>query len=499
MQRGREPEPSLETYLEEVAEGTVHPIKVEADPACGPVDLYRELPGDRKFLLESADMPGSDAQHSRFSFVGGSPDAVVTVTPRGREFEALTENGERLEEMSGGTDTGDLYDSLRGCMPESGGFEGFSRQVFTGGAVGYVSYDSVMPYIDRDVDEDATLARFFLTSEVVVFDHALGKAYVYETPVADGEETYRGGVERARETADLVESVEGTGYKLSEENGELESSDEFGREGFVESVERAKRHVYDGDVFQVVLSRRKTVERTCSPYDLYRALREINPSPYMYLFGDGDSAVVGASPETLFGVTGDTLRVNPIAGTRRRGKDSMEDEELAREMLNDDKERAEHVMLVDLGRNDVRKVCEPGSVDVTDYMSVLRYSHVQHMESTVEGTLREGMDAFDAARATFPAGTVSGAPKVRAMEIIDDLEPVPRGPYAGGIGYFSWTGDSDFAIIIRTAVFDGDDVKVQAGAGIVQDSDPEREYVETGEKMEAVLEALRRAKDGGES
>lgn len=491
MQRTRDAKPSLEAYLDGAEEGAVHPIKVEADPACGPVDLYRELPGERKFLLESADMPGGDAQHSRFSFVGGRPDAVVTVYPAETDFEPLNDNGYRLEELA--EDGDDLYSSLRGCMPESSGFEGFSRRVFTGGAVGYVTYDSALPYIGRELAGEAVLAKFFLASEVAVFDHALGRAYVYEAPVADGEDTYHRAVGRARELADFVESVERGGYALPEEKGDLETDERFGREDFERAVRRAKGHVFDGDVFQVVVSRRKDIERTCSPYGFYRALREVNPSPYMFLFRDGGEAVVGASPETLFGVEGDTLRVNPIAGTRRRGVDSMEDEELAREMLNDEKERAEHVMLVDLGRNDVRKVCRPGSVEVTDYMSVLRYSHVQHMESTVEGKLRDEMDAYDAARATFPAGTVSGAPKVRALEIIDDLEPVARGPYAGGIGYFSWTGDSDFAILIRTAVFDGDEVNVQAGAGIVQDSDPEREFEETEEKMEAVLEALRRA------
>jgi anthranilate synthase component 1 len=244
------------------------------------------------------------------------------------------------------------------------------------------------------------------------------------------------------------------------------------------------------------------------PLAFYESLRAVNPSPYMYLLGYDGLTIVGASPETLISVRGDRITSNPIAGTCDRGNSPVEDRRLAGEMLADGKERAEHTMLVDLARNDVRRVAEPGSVRVDEFMNVLKYSHVQHIESTVTGTLADDADAFDATRASFPAGTLSGAPKIRAMEIIDDLERAPRGVYGGGVGYYSWTGDADFAIVIRTAtVEDGDGpytadrdddldrVTVQAGAGIVADSDPTSEYVETEQKMNGVLTALDRISD----
>jgi anthranilate synthase component 1 len=240
------------------------------------------------------------------------------------------------------------------------------------------------------------------------------------------------------------------------------------------------------------------------PLGLYAALRAVNPSPYMYLLRHGGRLVVGASPETLVSVRGDRVVVNPIAGTCPRGDSPVEDRRLAGEMLADAKERAEHTMLVDLARNDVRRVATPGSVRVEEFMSVLKYSHVQHIESTVSGRLAGDADAFDATRATFPAGTLTGAPKVRAMELIDDIETEPRGVYGGGVGYYSWTGDADFAIVIRTATVecgrDGNDdrLTVQAGAGIVADSDPGREYEETEQKMDGVLAAIERIESGSD-
>ena len=260
---------------------------------------------------------------------------------------------------------------------------------------------------------------------------------------------------------------------------------------FEESVRRAKEHILAGDIFQVVLSRRTRVRLgRPDPVVLYRRLREINPSPYTYIFEFGDHSLVGASPETLFSLSDRVVTTNPIAGTCPRGGSREEDDLLAAKMLEDEKERAEHVMLVDLGRNDVRSVSKAGSIKVEDFMAVLRYSHVQHIETTVRGTLREGCDSFDAARAIFPAGTLSGAPKLRAMEIIDDLEGRERGIYGGGVGYFSSDGSADFAIAIRSVVLEGDLAVVQAGAGIVADSDPHREFLETERKMAAMKRAL---------
>ncbi len=261
-------------------------------------------------------------------------------------------------------------------------------------------------------------------------------------------------------------------------------------------MKRAKEYIYAGEIFQVVLSQRFEVPFSGDPFEVYLALKKINPSPYMYCLELEDKAIVGSSPEILVRVEGRKVVTRPIAGTRPRGKDVVEDEALAREMLNDEKERAEHVMLVDLGRNDIGKVARFGSVTVDEFMSIEKYSHVQHMVSNVVGELREDKDAFDALEACFPAGTVSGAPKVRAMQIIEELEPTRRGIYAGAVGYFSFSGDMDFAIAIRTIVFQNGKAYVQAGAGIVADSVPEREYEETRNKGRGMLRAI--AMGGGE-
>ena len=289
---------------------------------------------------------------------------------------------------------------------------------------------------------------------------------------------------------DLIQVIEGIDPQDSqaeEREGDLIGMGDAAR--YQEGVLRSKVHITDGDIFQVVLARSARI-RCDNSVGLYRRLRSINPSPYTYLFEFGPLAIVGASPETLFSAFAGELRVNPIAGTCPRGKSEEEDEGLAQAMLQDEKERAEHVMLVDLSRNDVRSVCSSGTVKVQDFMSVLKYSHVQHIETTVVGKLRAECDQFDAARAVFPAGTLSGAPKLRAMEIIDDLEDEPRGLYGGGIGYFSVDGSADFAIAIRSILLQDGVATVQAGAGIVADSDPLREYQETERKMAAMKHAL---------
>jgi len=271
---------------------------------------------------------------------------------------------------------------------------------------------------------------------------------------------------------------------------------EFSEDAFVEAVERAKRYILDGDIMQVVLSQRISHAYAASPLSLYRALRALNPSPYMFYFDMDDFQVVGASPEILVRLEGDTVTLRPIAGTRPRGKTREEDIELEKDLLADPKERAEHVMLMDLGRNDVGRVAKVGSVKVTENMVVERYSHVMHIVSNVEGKLKPGLDAVAVLRASFPAGTVSGAPKVRAMEIIDELEPSKRGVYAGAAGYLGFNGDMDLAIAIRTAVIKGGRLYVQAGAGIVADSIPANEWVETQNKARAVLRAAEMAQAG---
>ena len=262
---------------------------------------------------------------------------------------------------------------------------------------------------------------------------------------------------------------------------------------YLEAVRRIKEHIVAGDTFQTVLSQRFSVRTDVDPFDLYRVLRVINPSPYLYLIDTGEAHIVGSSPEALVQVQGRRVETWPIAGTRRRGADPHEDRMLDQELLADTKERAEHVMLVDLARNDLGRVCEPGTVDVSQFMEVERYSHVMHLVSAVTGELREGVGPVDVLRATFPAGTVSGAPKVRAMELIDELEPTRRGPYAGAVGYLDLAGNLDTCITIRTVVLHDGVAHVQAGAGIVADSVPEREEQETRDKASAVLAAIRAA------
>jgi anthranilate synthase component 1 len=274
---------------------------------------------------------------------------------------------------------------------------------------------------------------------------------------------------------------------------------EFSEGAFMQAVERAKRYIYDGDIMQVVLSQRMSHPYHASPLSLYRALRALNPSPYMFYFDLGEFHVVGASPEILVRLEQDTVTLRPIAGTRPRGKSPAEDEKLAQELLADPKERAEHIMLMDLGRNDVGRVAQTGTVRVTENMTIENYSHVMHIVSNVEGKLKAGFNAMDVLKATFPAGTVSGAPKVRAMEIIDELEPTKRGIYAGAVGYLGFNGDMDLAIAIRTAVIKNQTLYVQAGAGIVADSVPASEWQETCNKAKAVLRAAEMAQAGLDS
>jgi anthranilate synthase component 1 len=467
-----------------------------------PLALYSALRRERfPFLLESVEKSGDRA---RFSFVGASPAAVVTVT--GRRFAIdICSRGRGLEEVfkerlaasavidgdDGSTISGeirrgmDLFDLLRSALPIGSCPSKFGRQAFLGGGIGYLAYDLVGDRIGRPKTSGAPDAKFGVFEESFVYDHLTGKVYLAVAPLLAGDDP--GDI-----AAEARDRLKGLHLKEPEDGGLTPLSAEADPAGpFEESVRKAKEHILAGDIFQVVLSRRTRVRlANPDPIILYRRLREINPSPYTYIFEFEDQALVGASPETLFSLSDRIVTTNPIAGTCPRGGSPEEDDLLAAKMLADEKERAEHVMLVDLGRNDVRSVSKAGSILVEDFMSVLRYSHVQHIETTVRGTLRDGCDSFDAARAIFPAGTLSGAPKIRAMEIIDDLEEARRGIYGGGVGYFSADGSADFAIAIRSVVIEGDTAVVQAGAGIVADSDPHREYLETERKMAAMKRAL---------
>jgi len=371
---------------------------------------------------------------------------------------------------------------------------------FCGGLVGYFGYDTVR-YIEprlaraRKKDELGTPDIMLLISEeIAIVDNLSGKLtlVVYAEPGVAG--AFQAARARLRELlARLREPVAIPADTLGHSQPAVSG---FGEAAYHAAVERAKQYIFDGDIMQVVPSQRLAKPFRATPLALYRALRTINPSPYMYYFDMGGFHVVGASPEILARLEGDTVTVRPIAGTRRRGTTPTEDAALEKELLADEKERAEHIMLVDLGRNDVGRVARTGSVRVTEQMIVERYSHVMHIVSNVEGRLKPGLNAVDVLRATFPAGTVSGAPKVRAMEIIDELEPVKRGIYAGAVGYLGFHGNMDVAIALRTAVVRNGTLYVQAGGGIVADSQPDSEWQETQSKAKALLRAAEMAESG---
>jgi anthranilate synthase component 1 len=370
-------------------------------------------------------------------------------------------------------------------------YEGLPR--FTGGLAGYFGYETVR-YIEKRLantkkpDAIQTPDVLLMVSEqLAVVDNLSGKLYFIIYADASEANAYENA--HARLDALLKMLKKAVAIPETPPSTSTEAVSEFGEENFKAAVKRAQQYILDGDIMQVVLSQRMSQPFSASPLSLYRVLRSLNPSPYMFFYDMGDHHVVGASPEILVRLENGTVTARPIAGTRPRGKSREQDIALAEELLADPKERAEHVQLMDLGRNDVGRVAVTGSVKVTDNMMIERYSHVMHIVSNVEGKLKPGMDAIDVLKATFPAGTVSGAPKVRAMEIIDELEPSKRGIYAGAVGYLGFNGDMDVAIAIRTGVIKNNMLHVQAGAGIVADSVPQSEWIETQNKARAVLRA----------
>ncbi|HEV7500979.1 MAG TPA: anthranilate synthase component I [Vicinamibacteria bacterium] len=466
----------------------------------GVVPVFREIPADlltpvsaflavsaraeRAFLLES--VVGGE-RIARYSFLGRDP--VATIEAHGTGVRVRGAEGTRRV-------SGDLLSTLREALGRPAAeVPGLPR--FTGGAVGYLSYDAARLFErlpDRHPQDSRPLASFSLYHSLVAFDHVRQRLVL----IADAEPGRRAAFERAQEVLDaLEEDLRSFRPPASRrEAAPAPAAEEPALDGaaFKEAVGRAKEYIAKGDIFQVVLSRQRTVPCTVDPFTVYRALRMVNPSPYMYFLKEGASAIAGASPEMLVRVEGRRVETRPLAGTRPRGATAEEDERSERELLADEKERAEHLMLVDLGRNDLGRVCSFRSVTVPELMRIERYSHVAHIMSSVVGELAEGKDALDALVATFPAGTLSGAPKIRAMEIIDELEPARRGVYGGTLGYFDLRGNADFCIAIRTLVLEDGRATVQSGAGIVADSDPEAELRETEAKAGAMREALRVAR-----
>ena len=459
-----------------------------------PLALYVKLANaPYSYLLES--VVGGE-RFGRYSFIGLV--CAERIEARGRSVRRWVRDARGTDVCLESLEDADPFSYVRGWLGRERVAPLPAGLRFGGGLAGYFGYETVRHVEPRALGEPkpdplGTPDLLLLVSdELAVVDNVLGKLYlvVYADPrqpgaLARAKERLR--ALRARLTVPLPEDLVLGAEPGAPRAAPLERS--FTEAGFLEAVRRAKEYIVAGDVMQVQISQRSSREFGAAPLALYRALRGVNPSPYMYYFDFGDHQVVGASPEILVRLAGDTITLRPIAGTRPRGKTLDEDAAIAEELLADPKERAEHVMLIDLGRNDVGRVAAIGSVRVTEKMVVERYSHVMHIVSNVEGRVAPGLDALDVLKACFPAGTVTGAPKVRAMQIIDELEPVKRGVYSGAVGYLGFNGDMDVAIAIRTAVLKGARLHAQAAAGIVADSDPQSEWLETQHKLRALLKA----------
>ncbi|ATE58712.1 anthranilate synthase component I [Thauera sinica] len=456
-----------------------------------PLSIYLKLANEPyTYLLESVQ---GGERFGRYSFIGLASPTRIEVYGR----SALLLTGNRLVERR---DYGDPLNFVAEFMNRIKVPPREHLPRFAGGLVGCFGYDTVRyiePRLAKTEKPDAIGTPdilLLLSEEIAIVDNLTGKLtlVVYAEPEVPG--AFKRAKRRLRELlAKLREPVRIPDEVRAEPQPAVSS---FGEDAFKDAVRRAKQYIVDGDVMQVVLSQRMSKPFAAHPMALYRALRSLNPSPYMFYFNFEDFHVVGASPEILVRLEDDTVTVRPIAGTRKRGATATEDAALEEDLLADQKERAEHLQLLDLGRNDAGRVSETGTVKVTEQFTIERYSHVMHIVSNVEGRLKDGLDPLAVLRATFPAGTVSGAPKVRAMEIIDELEPVKRGIYAGSAGYLGFHGDMDVAIAIRTAVVKDGIIHVQAGAGIVADSDPDSEWQETQNKAKATLRAAEMAEGG---
>ena len=492
-----------ETTFDEFAglatRGTFVPVwkEVMAD-LLTPVSAFLKIAehAEHAFLFESVE---GGERLARYSFLGKDPFMVL----RARQGQVVVEEGGQRRQRDE-----PFVDVLREVMGRytSPAVDGLPR--FTGGAVGFLGYESALwfePSLDacwkryeKMTPDDMDDAGFMLFDTVLAFDHVKHRILIVANAEVGDRFDLRGQYELAQAKIRFVEKELERGLSDSgqERAGTLEWRSNTEREAYEKSVTNAQEYIKAGDIYQVVLSQRFETDVTVDPFTVYRALRYVNPSPYMYFMRLGGVSIVGSSPEMLVRVEGRRAETHPIAGTRPRGENEIRDEQLAEELRENEKERAEHVMLVDLGRNDLGRVCQYGTVRVPQYMGLERYSHVMHLVSRVEGELEVDQDRLDALAACFPAGTVSGAPKIRAMEIIAELEPTTRGIYSGAVGYLDFAGHLDCCITIRTIVMRGEKAYVQAGAGIVADSDPAAEYQETRDKASALIRALEMAESG---
>ncbi len=490
--------PSLEEFKKNAQSGNLIPVYKEilADLDT-PVSAYMKIKGEYSFLFESVE---GGEKWARFCFLGCDPQAVFTM--KGGKVVVETD-GAKTEIVS---ETGDALDVLKEQMQKYRPVKIDGLPRFTGGAVGFISYDMVRYFeeLPDNTTDDLQIpdAQFIIADTLLIFDNVrqtiiiVSNAFVENN---DPDASYREAIKKIEILENKLKQNAPAGNNsgpLKQKSSPPKFVSNFEKEKFKEAVLKIKDYILEGDAIQVVLSQRLKFEITQDPFSVYRALRSINPSPYMYYLNFGGLQVVGSSPEILVRREGEDVEVRPIAGTRKRGKNEAEDLELEKDLLADEKERAEHIMLLDLGRNDLGRIAETGTVDVNEQFTIERYSHVMHIVSNVRGKLKEGMDSFDVLRAAFPAGTVSGAPKIRAMEIIDELEPTRRGLYAGSVGYFGFEGNMDAAIAIRTLVIKNQTAYLGVGAGIVADSVPESEYEETMNKGKALLKAIELAERG---
>ena len=482
--------PEYNDFVEKSKEYNLIPVyqEIRADLET-PLSIYIKLSDNKySFLLES--ITGGE-NLARYSIIGTNPRKVIK-TGKNQDYGEV----DPLEIVK---------DEIKYFkVPELE-----ELPVFTGGAVGYLSYETIS-YFENTVSkkENSNLevpeSIFLLTDSLVVFDHVKQTIFIiHYAKINPNDELEKIFLESQKKINEIYEKIKkpipnefnnisNISKSNNKSNGELveEYEKNMSKAEYKAAIEKCIENIYSGEIIQVVFSQRLTKKTKASAIEIYRCLRTINPSPYMFLLNLDDFQILGASPELLVKSSNKQLSVHPIAGTRPRGVDSEEDEKIANELINDEKELAEHLMLLDLGRNDVGRVSMPGSVNVNQKMEIEKYSHIMHIVSNVTGTLKDELDEFDALRAAFPAGTVSGAPKVRAMQLISELEPEKRGPYSGGVGYFSYNGNMDTCIAIRTLVLKDETVYIQAGGGIVADSKVENEYEETLNKMMALIRSV---------
>ena len=466
------------------------PISVEilADMET-PLSVFKKL-GNQPYSYLFESVEGGE-KWARYSLIGLPASTVIKIF--NNEIQ-IWEDGKIVEELSS-------VDPLKFIEEYQ---ENIKVKVneelpgFTGGLVGYLGYDCIR-YIEPRLSQSnlpdplgTPDALFMLSEEVAVFDNLNNRLHLIVLSKSESKEDISSASERLKELSDklLTPLVQNNSEEINNPVTEKDFVSGFGEKEFKKSVEKIKEYIKAGDVMQVVCSQRMSVPFTSDPVELYRSIRHLNPSPYLYYLNLEEFHIVGSSPEILARLENGEVTVRPIAGTRRRGKDDIDDIAMEEDMVNDPKEIAEHLMLIDLGRNDIGRIAEPGTVEVTQKYGIERYSHVMHMVSNVRAKLRKGLKSMDVFRATFPAGTLSGAPKIRAMEIIDEFEPVKRGIYGGAIGYFSWQGNMDMAITIRTAIIKDDVLYIQAGGGFVADSDPELEWKESLNKGRAIFKAV---------